>query len=280
MAQNYSGYDGRLVLITGGSSGLGLALAQLLAREGARVWILARHKEKLDAALRSLPAADGQHHGRITADVTNWDRVHAAVRRVKEEAGIPDLLINCAGAAHPAYVEDTPLAVFNQMMELNYFGTVHMVKALLPDMLARGSGHIVNTSSMAGFYGPFGYAAYSGSKYAVRGFSDVLRLELKLKRANLRVSIVFPPDMDTPGMVEENRTKPFETRVASEAMVKLLPPGKVAAAVLRGIRRGQYIILPGLDAQIQYRLVFLLGDAIYPVMDTVFGWAGRKKNMQ
>lgn len=213
----------------------------------------------------------------ITADVTNWDRVHAAVRRVKEEAGVPDLLINCAGAAHPGYVEEIPLPIFAQMMDLNYFGTVHMVRALLPDMLARGSGHIVNTSSMAGFYGPFGYSAYTASKYAVRGFSDVLRLELKLKRLKLRVSVVFPPDMDTPGMAEENKTKPFETRVASEAMVKLLPPEKVAKAVLRGIRRGQYVILPGSDAQIQYRLVFLLGDAIYPVMDAVFGWAGRKK---
>jgi hypothetical protein len=63
-------------------------------------------------------------------------------------------------------------------------------------------------------------------------------------------------------------------------MIKLLPPERVAAAALRGIRRGQYVILPGFDAQVQYRLVFLLGDAIYPVMDTVFGWAGRKKNTQ
>ena len=94
-------------------------------------------------------------------------------------------------------------------MDLNYFGTVNMVKALLPAMLERGSGHIVNISSVAAFLGVFGYSAYGASKYAVRGFSDVLRAEVK--PLGVRVSVVFPPDMDTPGLANENKTKPFET---------------------------------------------------------------------
>ena len=121
-----------------------------------------------------------------------------------------------------------------------------MVKALLPAMLERGSGQIVNVSSMAGFVGAFGYTAYGASKYAVRGFSDVLRLEVK--PLGIRVSVVFPPDMDTPGLANENKTKPFETFAA--ASTKALPPQQVAKSTLAGMRRGQYIILPGMDAQI------------------------------
>ena len=273
MTERYNQYDGKLVLITGGSSGMGLALAQLLASEGARVWILARHKEKLEAALQTLPAQHRQTHGVVTADVTNWDRVHAAVRRVREAAGVPDVLINAAGASHPAYLKDTTLEIFRDMMELNYFGTVHMVKALVPEMTERGSGYIVNFSSGAGFLAPFGYAAYVPSKYAVRGLTDSLRLELK--PTGIRVSIVFPPDTDTPGMKEENKTKPYETLEAFSS--KLLPASQVAKDVLRGMKRGRYTILPGGEIALYYRLTFWLGDAVYPLMDYMLDQVRRKK---
>jgi 3-dehydrosphinganine reductase len=252
---------------------MGLALAQLLAAEGARVWLLARHKEKLEAALGTLPAQHGQAHGIVTADVTNWDRVHAAARRVREAAGVPDILINAAGASHPAYLKDTTLEIFRDMMELNYFGIVHMVKALVPDMLERGSGYIVNFSSGAGFLAPFGYAAYVPSKYAVRGLSDSLRLELK--PMGIRLSVVFPPDTDTPGMQEENKTKPYETLEAFSS--KLLPAGRVAEAVLKGMKRGRYAILPGGEIGLYYRLTYWLGDAVYPLMDYLLEQARRKK---
>jgi 3-dehydrosphinganine reductase len=271
--ENYNRYDGRLVLITGGSSGMGLALAQLLAAEGARVWLLARHQQKLEAAVESLPKPRGQTHGMVTADVTNWDRVHAAVRRVREAAGVPEVLINAAGAAHPAYLHETTLEIFREMMELNYFGTVHMVKAVVPDMLERGSGYIVNFSSGAGFLAPFGYAAYVPSKYAVRGLSDSLRLELK--PMGIRLSIVFPPDTDTPGMENENKTKPYETLEAFSS--KLLPADQVAQAVLKGMKRGRYAILPGGEIGLYYRLTYWLGDAIYPLMDLMLAQARRKK---
>lgn len=273
MAFPYKSYEGRLVLITGGSSGIGLALARMLASEGARVWLLARHRANLEAALQSLPPARGGSHGMVTADVTNWDRVHAAVRRVQEAAGVPDVLINAAGSAHPAYLQDTDLQVFRGMMELNYFGTVHMVKAVSTSMIERGSGYIVNFSSGAGFLAPFGYAAYAPSKYAVRGFSDSLRLELK--PLGLRVSVVFPPDTDTPGFENENRTKPYETLEAFSS--KVLPAEQVARAILRSMKRGQYIILPGAEISLYYRLTFWLGSAVYPLMDSLLAQARRKK---
>jgi 3-dehydrosphinganine reductase len=252
---------------------MGLALAKLLAAEGARVVLLARHKQKLEAALRTLPAQHGQTHSMLTADVTSWDRVKAAVRRMQEGIGVPDVLINAAGAAHPAYFQDTSLDVFREMMDLNYFGTVHMVKAVVPAMIERGSGYIVTFSSGAGFMAPFGYAAYAPSKYAVRGFSDSLRLELK--PMGIRVSIVFPPDTDTPGMEQENKTKPPETLEAFSS--RLLPAQKVAEDVLKGMKRGKYTILPGGEISLYYRLSNGLGAAIYPLMDHMLAQARRKK---
>jgi 3-dehydrosphinganine reductase len=274
MAELKDSFQGRLALITGGSSGLGLALANQLAEQDANVWLIARRKDVLESAYKALPSATGQKHGMISADVSDWDQVQSAVAKVIREAGVPDLLINCAGAAHPGYVQEIPMEVFHQMMDLDYHGTVNMVKALLPGMLERGSGHIVNISSAAGFLAPFGYAAYSPAKYAVRGFSDVLRLELK--PLGVRVSLAFPPDMDTPGMVNENKTKPFETIEAFST--KLVPAGPVARSILNGVRRGKYIILPGFDTRILYYLVFLVGNGVYPLVDMMLAQARAKKN--
>ena len=274
MAAIKDSFQGRLVLITGGSSGLGLALANLLAAQGANVWLIARRKDVLENAYKALPTTSGQRHGKIAADVSDWGQVQTAVANIIREAGIPDLLINCAGYAHPGYVQEIPIDVFREMMDVDYFGTVNMVKALLPHMLERGDGYIVNISSAAGFLAPFGYSAYTPAKYAVRGFSDVLRLELK--PLGVRVSVAFPPDMDTPGMVNENKTKPFETTEAFSST--LVPTGPVAKAILNGVKRGQYIILPGFETKLYYYLVFLLGNAIYPLLDGLLAQARRKKN--
>jgi 3-dehydrosphinganine reductase len=260
-------------LITGGSSGIGLAVARQLAEEGARVWILARHADKLREAVGSLSAPDPDRHGMVQADVTKWDQVQQAVRDVTERVGVPDLLINAAGASTPGYVQETGLEIYRQMMDLNYFGTVHMLQAVLPGMLARGSGHIVNFSSIAGFMAPFGYAAYTPSKYAVRGLSDSLRLELK--PLGVRVSVVFPPDTDTPGMANENKTKPYETLEAFSS--KLVSPDGVGKRVVEGIKRNHYVILPGFEAALYYRLTFLVGNAIYPVFDMLLAQARSKK---
>ncbi len=267
-------FNGRLALITGGSTGIGLALAKLLVKEGAQVWLLARRPEVLAQAQKILQAITPDRRvGVLPADVTDWKQVQAAAAQLTREAGLPDLLINVAGGAHPGYVQETTLDTYHQMMDLNYFGIVHTVQAFLPAMIARGSGSIVNFSSVAGFMAPFGYAAYVPSKYAVRGYSDALRLELK--PMGLHVSVVFPPDTDTPGMANENKTKPFETLEAFSS--KLMSAEEVAKGVLHGMRRGQYVILPGFEAGLYYHLIFLVGNAIYPVFDLLLAQARHKK---
>jgi 3-dehydrosphinganine reductase len=275
------GHD-RIALVTGGSSGIGLAVARLLAQAGSRVWLLARRHTLLEAAQAEIQAVSGQRCGIISADVSDWKQVQAAVERVIRETGFPDLLINSAGVTHPGYVQGIPLEIFHEMMDINYFGTLHLVKALLPGMLERGSGHIVNISSAGGFVTGPGYGAYSPSKYAVRGFSDVLRAELKPH--GLRVSLVFPPDTDTPQLAYEKSLKtPELQRVSDNARFGpfyfgLLSADEVARAILHGVQRGSYIILPGTGNKVLYHAVRLLGNLVYPVTDNQ--WAQARAQRQ
>lgn len=266
-------FKDRLVLVTGGSSGIGLALAKQLTRAGARVWILGRRTSVLEDALGDVAAAAGSRPRMLACDVADWEQTQAAMDRMQKEVGAPDLVINSAGVTHPGYVEELPLKIFREMMEINYLGTVHVVKALLPAMLARGSGHIVNVSSSAGFLGVFGYSAYGASKYAVRGFSDVLRAEMKPR--GLKVSVVFPPDTDTPQLAYENQFKPAETKVLNSS-AGLLSPDSVATSILKGVRRGHYVIIPGLENSVLYWLSGLLGTGVYPIMDMMVADARRK----
>jgi 3-dehydrosphinganine reductase len=205
--------------------------------------------------------------------VSSERQVSEAIARLVAEAGLPDLVINSAGITHPGYVQELSLDIFREMMEVNYFGTVYVTKAVLPGMLERGSGHIVNIASLAGVVGVFGYTAYGASKYAVRGFTDALRAEVK--GLGIDVSIVFPPDTDTPQLAYENEFKPPETKALSN-LNSILPPDKVARAILDGIRRRRYVILPSFDSKLTYWLVSLAGTLAYPAMDWLVARARRR----
>jgi 3-dehydrosphinganine reductase len=134
----------------------------------------------------------------------------------------------------------------------------------VPGMVKRKSGHIVNISSIAGFLGFFGYTAYSGSKYAVRGLTDILRAEMK--PLGVRVSIVYPPDTQTPQLEFDNATKPFETKAITDSG-SILSPEEVAQSIFNGILKNKYIILPGFEGKLLYWASGWLGTGVYPIMD-------------
>ena len=265
-------FKDKLVIITGGSSGIGQALARQLAERGANVHIWARREALLQETLTTLGGA-GKHAYQVV-DVGVREQVENAFAHVLQEAGIPDMIINNAGVTHPNYVEKIPLEIFEQMIQINYLGTVYLTQTALPAMLEGGSGHIVNVSSTAGFIGAFGYSAYGASKFAVRGYSDVLRSEMKYR--GIRVSIVFPPDTDTPMMADENKYKPFETKEISGS-AGLLSAGEVAEATLAGIAKNKYLILPGAGNKFFFWLNNLLGGGVYPLMDYLVRQALKKK---
>lgn len=259
--------NGKLALVTGGSRGIGLAVSQELAARGASVWIAARESGPLAAAREQIEAArrgDQQGVGTLTLDVADAAQVGSVLGAFSAEIGVPDLLVNCAGAAHPGRFEELELEIFRWMMEVNYFGTVHVTKAIVPGMIARGSGHIVNISSIAGFLGVYGYSAYGASKFAVSGLSDVLRAEMK--PLGIGVSLVFPPDTDTEQLTYENEVKPAVTKTLSGS-TKPFSPERVARSIVAGVVRRRYIITPGLEGSLYFRAQNLLGGFAYPVMD-------------
>lgn len=263
----------KTALISGGSSGIGLALAQALAARGARLILVARHEERLQQALASLPGGDQRRHCYLCVDVSDGQQVQAMAESILAESGAPDLLIHCAGVAHPGYVQELDLDIFHWMMAVNYFGTVYVTKAFLPAMIARRSGYIVTFGSLVSVVGVFGYTAYCGSKFAVRGFSDALRMELK--PLGIHVSIVMPPDTDTPQLAYENQFKPPELKYLLPEL-GVLPPEKVAQAVLRGIERRQYVIIPDWGSRWIVKALRLVGDGQYPILDWLLQRAKRR----
>jgi len=254
------------VLITGGSSGIGKATAKLMAHCGAHVAIVARSQQKLKAALEEIKAqavSSSQVLGAFSVDVTQYEPVQALIGSLVQAGQAPEILINAAGSARPGYFEQLSLDAFHEMMKLNYFGTVHTCKALVPHMIARHSGTIVNVSSTAGFLGVFGYTAYGASKFAVTGFSEALRSELKPH--GIHVATLFPPDTDTPGFEEENKTKPLETQIISGA-VKLASAEEIARALVKGIQQERTAILPGAEN----KALYVLRGLLRPVSERYF----------
>jgi 3-dehydrosphinganine reductase len=270
-------FEGKAALITGGSSGIGLAAARLLAARGANIWIVARDSAKLAAAkkeIEGLRKNASQAVGVISADVAIEQQAKRAVEQASAGSGVPDLLINSAGVAYPGYFETLDADIFRSMMDINYFGTLHMIRAVAPGMLARGSGHILNISSMAGILPIFGYSAYGASKFAVRGLSDTLRWEWKPR--GIKVSVAFPPDTDTPQLAFESKIKPFETKVIA-GNAKVVSAERVAQDLLDGMEHDRYVILSSLDSFLYYHLTNFLGPWMFPVMDIFVQDALRKK---
>ena len=267
----------KLVLITGGSSGIGLACAKLLAGMGSHLVLLARDEAKLTAAKRELTPLrkeTSQLIASIQADISDRRAIQQACQEIKSSHGLPDIIINSAGVVHPGECVNLELDLFSWMMEINYHGTVNTIKAFLPEMIERRSGHIVNISSVAGFLAVYGYSAYSASKFAVKGFSDALRIELA--PYNIKVSVVFPPDTDTPQLEYENQYKP-PVLVASEEGMKPIAPEAVAQAIIKGIIKDRYIITPDPTSTLYFKLVGLLGGGLlYKVLDFVFADARSK----
>lgn len=239
-------FSGKRAFITGGSSGIGKALALELVKQGAHVWIAARRVEVCEAAvaeLRQHARTPDQRIGFVSLDVGDAAAVQAASQTVLEALGGLDLLVNNAGISKPAYLHETPLEDFERILRVNYFGTVNVTMAFLPHFMAQQSGHIANVGSTLSFVGIFGYAAYVSSKFAVNGFSEAIRQDLVPH--NVGVTILYPADTDTPQLHEENKIKPAETKAVA-GTAGLSQPEDVARALLRGIERGQFHVVPGL----------------------------------
>ncbi len=235
-------------IITGGSSGIGLAIAQQLAARGSHITIIARNVDRLASAKTTIDASRASNAQRVLtqrADVSSEVESRIAVANAVHELGPPGLLITSAGAGgFVGRFEDAPLEEFERVMAINYLGTVYPTRAVVPHMKAQRNGHICFVSSGAGLIGVYGYSVYSPTKFALRGLADVLRAELK--QDNIRVSICYPPDTDTPMLQEDIAMAPPETR-AITASAGLWTAEQVATVTMRGIDANRFEIACGLE---------------------------------
>jgi 3-dehydrosphinganine reductase len=232
-------FENKGILITGGSSGIGLAFARQAAGFGGRVTLVARRRSVLEEAKADIEKAHSSAKvGILELDVSKTDEVEEKVGALLKDHNI-DILVNNAGVARPGRFLELPADEFRQQMDINYFGTVNMCRAVLPQMIARGGGHVLNVSSLAGVIGIYGYTAYAPTKFALCGFSQVLRAEMWPHK--IRVSVVLPPDTDTPQLAFENQYKPAETR-AIAGTVKTLSADDVALSMMRGMSAGEFEI--------------------------------------
>jgi 3-dehydrosphinganine reductase len=258
--------DGAHVLVTGGSSGIGLEVARRALTRGAHVSIVARDPERLATAADVLEreVGDATRVAAEPADVTDPEQLERALSLLTAQLGPVDVLVANAGAAVPGHFEDLSLEVFRSQMELNYFGVLHSVRAVLPSMIERRRGHLVLVSSAAGVVGVYGYSAYSPTKFAVRGLAETLRAELR--PFGILAACAFPPDTDTPGLARESTTKPEATKSFSES-IKVRSPDAVGAAIVRGIERDRLVITADLSTSLLARASGLLGPVVRRSMD-------------
>jgi 3-dehydrosphinganine reductase len=262
--------SGAHVIVTGGSSGIGLETARQAVARGARVSLVARDEARLARAAADLGAA-----GTASADVADQSSLQAAIASVVEQEGPCDVLITAAGSAHPGYFEQLDDAVFRDQMDVDYFGTLHAVRAVVPAMIERRQGHLVTISSTAGLIGVFGYTAYGPAKYAVRGLTETLRSELAPH--GIVVACAYPPDTLTPGLEAENQLKPLETERISAA-IKPREPASVARAIVKGIEKDRLVITADAQTAALARAAGLLGPYVRWSMDRQVGKVRRERS--
>jgi len=259
-------FEGKNIYIFGGSSGIGLATAQQLARMGANLFIYARNKDRLQAATAQIEnkrLVNTQKVVYMPVDISDHHEVNKVITTSVETYGGPDILINCAGRAYPDYFESITYEQFEETIKINLFGVWNTIAATLPHMKKKG-GVIVNTSSVVGYIGVFGYTDYAASKFGILGLSEALRSEFR--RYNISVSVLCPPDTRTAGFEVENQTKPEETKAISKSGC-ILEPDQVAKELIMGISKNKKMIIPGFDAKLSYYLKRWCPGLVEFVMD-------------
>jgi len=261
------------VVVSGGSSGIGQATACEFARRGACIALIARNVDKLEAAAQTVRAAAGaagadQREGWFVStyacDLSDLTETLDAFASLTGEHGVPDVLVNSAGVIYPGEFVNMPAEHFDVNVSCGYWSVVNPCRAVAPAMVSRGSGHIVNVSSVAGYLGIYGYTGYSSAKFAVMGFTEALRFELRPE--GVGVSVACPPDTATPALEFEHTLRPTETDVIA-GNIKPIAPEKVAAAIVRGVERDRYYIIPDALSAFYFRLKGLLPELFFAIVD-------------
>lgn len=225
------GLAGKVVVITGASSGIGKEIATACAQAGASPVLLARSQEKLQNAQKDIEHVTGCKPPYYLLDVTSQLEVERVFQKIAERTGRIDILVNNAGFGAFAPFTKTDGETVRAMFAVNVFGLMYCTKAVLPYMKRAGGGHIIQMASLAGKVPTPGSAVYSATKHAVLGFSDALRMELE--KEGISVTTINPGPVRTAFFTKADSSGNYEEKVARWMM----EPDSVARAVVRVLER-------------------------------------------
>lgn len=234
------GFSGKVVLITGGGSGMGRLAAQRHADAGAHAVAVDVNEAGL---AETASGRSGVHTFKL--DVTDGAAVERVVREVEERWGPVDRVYNAAAIMPTAYLADQSAAQISRVMDVNYKGLVNVTMAVLPGMLRRGAGDIVNFASIAGWVPSPHFGAYDASKFAVVAFTEVLAHENA--RKGVRFACVCPPPVRTP-LLDQAVSQP-----ATLQFMRPMRPERVLDEIERGLERRELFVFPGLGTATMWR---------------------------
>lgn len=248
----------RNVFITGAASGIGRATAEAAATEGAVLHLTDVDGARLDEVAAAIRADGGRVAFHEAADISDYDAVRALGERVTATSGAMDVVMNIAGISTWGTVQSLEHHHWQRLVDVNLMGPIHVIETLVPPMIeARRGGHLVNVSSAAGIIGMPWHAAYSASKFGLRGVSEVLRFDLR--RHRIGVSLVCPggvatPLTDTVQIPGVDHSSPAFQKAHARFRKRAVTPEQAAASILTGVRRNRYWVYTSPDI----RLVHLL----------------------
>jgi short-subunit dehydrogenase len=259
--------EGRVIVVTGASRGIGKAAAEALGRAGGRVALIARSPEVEEVAA-AIASRGGQARG-YTADLGNPADVQDVSQRIVNDLGPPDIVVNNAGAGRWLYVEETPAGEVAAMMAVPYLAAFYVTRAFLPAMLERATGTIVNINSPVAWLPWPGATGYSAARWAMRGFSEALRMDLRGTGIRL---LELVPGKVTSTYFEHNPHS--EERLPTiTRLVPSLTPDQVAAHLVRGIERDRRrIVVP-----FMLKLVLGMRALAPPIVDWMMWRSGARR---
>lgn len=249
---------GKNVFVTGAASGIGKAVARAAAEEGAVLHLTDLQAAPLAAVADEIRATGGRVAVAEPADVADRDAVRRLGALVTETSGPMDVVLNVAGIAAWGTVRGLEHDHWRRLVEVNLMGPIHVIEELVPPMIDGGrGGQLVNVSSAAGIIGMPWHAAYSASKFGLRGVSEVLRFDLR--RHGIGVSLVCPGGVDT-GLVDtvqiagvDRESKAFR-RARAHFRKRAVSPEQAADAIWKGVRRNRYWVYTSFDIRLVHWL--------------------------
>jgi NAD(P)-dependent dehydrogenase (short-subunit alcohol dehydrogenase family) len=248
--------DGANVFLTGAASGIGRATAELAGRQGARLHLTDVDQDGLARTAAGINAAGGTVVLARPADIADHEAVRGLAARVNEASGAMDVVMNIAGVSAWGTVRSLEHATWRRMVDVNLMGPIHVIEELLPPMIeARRGGHLVNVSSAAGLIGMPWHAAYSASKFGLRGVSEVLRFDLR--RHGIGVSLVCPGAVATP-LTETvhidgiDKASPRFRAAQAHFRRRAVSPEQAAEAIVDGVRRNRYWVYTSTDIRLAH----------------------------